>query len=396
MSEASKKPSTPPATPPADADGWIAPNARHYLATSYRLLQLHVSTLTSDLQVMAAKKDAELAEKRQLAHRLETLLESLPGGVVVLDSQGRVVQCNPAAQHMLGHALIGDRWRDLIKTCFAPRGDDGLEVSTPAGTRISLATSSLGDEGQIILLTDQSETRRLQRMVSRSERLSALGKMVSALAHQIRTPLSAAILYADHLRSPSLPERQREQFSEKLFGRLLHMERQVQDMLLFVRQELPLNDETDLADLELGLRCATEVMLANSQCQYHWINRNPEVRIRCQREALISALVNLVTNALQACPSGGTIEIEMLAAHAHGNACVLLSVTDDGCGMSSEQLERSQEPFYTTKAQGTGLGLAVVRSVARAHGGDFEMTSRLSQGTRACITLPTSTEISGA
>ncbi len=396
MSEASKQSSNLYANPLIEADGWTAPNATLYLARSYRLLQQHVSTLTGELQEMAEKKEAELAQKRQLAHRLETLLESLPGGVVVLDSHGTVVQCNPAAQRMLGHALIGDRWRDLIRTCFAPRGDDGLEVSTPAGTRISLATSSLGDEGQIILLTDQSETRRLQQTVSRSERLSALGKMVSALAHQIRTPLSAAILYADHVRGSALPQRQREQFSEKLFGRLLHMERQVQDMLLFVRQELPLNDETDLADLERGLRSATEVMIANSRCQFQWINRSPETRIRCQREALISALVNLITNAIQACPSGGTIQIEMASAESAEDAGIALSVTDDGGGMTAEQLERAREPFYTTKAQGTGLGLAVVRSVARAHGGDFELTSILSRGTRACLTLPTSSEISGA
>lgn len=395
MSEVSKQPSNPYANPLAEADGWTAPNARLYLSRSYRLLQQHVSTLTDDLREMAEKKDAELAQKRQLAHRLETLLESLPGGVVVLDAHGIVVQCNPAAQRMLGHKLTGERWRDLIKTCFAPRGDDGLEVSTPTGTRISLATSSLGDEGQIILITDQSETRRLQQMVSRGERLSALGKMVSALAHQIRTPLSAAILYADHLRSKTLPERQREQFAEKLSGRLQHMERQVQDMLLFVRQELPLNDETDLADLEKGLKAATEVMLANSPCQFRWINRSPQTRIRCQREALISALVNLMTNATQACPSGGTIAIEMAGPEGGTDAGVTLSVTDDGCGMTAEQLQRSQEPFFTTKAQGTGLGLAVVRSVARAHGGEFDLTSTPSLGTRACLTLPASSEIAG-
>lgn len=394
MSEAYKQPT---ATVPIPVHEVLppAPDTATSLARSYRMLQRHVSTLTHDLEVMAAKKEAELTEKRQLAHRLQTLLESLPGGVVVLDSQGRVVQCNPAAQRMLGQPLVGERWRDLIKTCFAPRSDDGLEVSTLSGTRLSLATSSLGDEGQIILLTDQSETRRLQQMVSRSEKLSALGKMVSALAHQIRTPLSAAILYADHLRNAELPERQRGQFSEKLFGRLLHMERQVQDMLLFVRQELPLNDVVDLADLEKGLRAATEVMLTNSRCRCLWINQIPRARIRCQRESLISALVNLVTNALQACPAGGTIRIEMVPSMTGGQAGAALSVTDDGVGMSAEQLQKSQELFFTTKSQGTGLGLAVVRSVARAHGGNFELTSQPEQGTRARLSLPVLNENTG-
>src|SRR5690625_5484430 len=116
-----------------------------------------------------------------------------------------------------------------------PRRDDGHEVSLHDGRRISIATRDLGVDGQIILLTDQTETRRLQHELSRHERLSALGKMMSALAHQIRTPLSAAMLYAGHLCNADLPEQRRQDFAEKISGRLNHTERQVQDMLLFVK-----------------------------------------------------------------------------------------------------------------------------------------------------------------
>ena len=163
------------------------------LARAHRMLEGHVATLTRDLDIMAARKDAELGQKRQLAKQFQTLIEVLPGGVVVLSSRGIVIQSNPAARRMLGRALDGERWRELIVSCFAPRSDDGLEITTVTGMRISLATASLAEEGQIILLTDQTQTRELQRRVSHSERLSAMGKMVSALAHQVRTPLSAAL-----------------------------------------------------------------------------------------------------------------------------------------------------------------------------------------------------------
>ncbi len=356
------------------------------LARAYRMLEGHVATLTRDLDIMAAHKDAELTQKQQLAKRFQTLIEVLPGGVVVLNARGQVVQSNPAARRMLGRALDGQRWRDLIVTCFAPRSDDGLEITTVTGGRISLATASLGEEGQIILLTDQTQTRELQRRVSHSERLSAMGKMVSALAHQVRTPLSAALLYADHLTNATLTESQRQVFSGKLQSRLRHMERQVRDMLLFVRQQLPLNDLVTLADLESGLRDASEVIMSG-RCECRWINDMPDEEIRCNREALISAVMNLIDNALQACGPQASLEVRIAPVAAEPGKLTVM-VTDNGKGMTPEELALAQETFYTSKSQGTGLGLAVVRSVASAHGGEFRLESRAGAGCRAVLSLP--------
>ncbi len=169
------------------------------LMDSYHLLENRVTELNRELSSVSDQRMQELAEKEKLAHRLESLLNFLPGGVVVLDSSGRVSECNPAAIDLLGEPLEGERWRDVIARSFMPRRDDGHEVSLHDGRRISIGTRNLGADGQIILLTDQTETRRLQTELSRHERLSALVKMMSALAHQIRTPLSAAMLYSGHL-----------------------------------------------------------------------------------------------------------------------------------------------------------------------------------------------------
>lgn len=359
------------------------------LARAYRMLESHVATLSRDLDIMAARKDEELVKKQQLAKRFQTLIEVLPGGVVVLNAKGVVVQSNPAACQMLGRSLDGQRWRDLILGCFAPRSDDGLEITTVTGMRISLATASLGEEGQIILLTDQTQTRELQRRVSHSERLSAMGKMVSALAHQVRTPLSAALLYADHLTNATLTDNQRQVFSGKLLGRLRHMERQVRDMLLFVRQQLPLNDLVSMADLEGGLRDASEVVMAG-RCQCCWINELPDVEIRCNREALISAVMNLIDNALQASGPQATLEVR-IASQIAAPGKIAITVSDNGKGMTAQELELAQETFYTSKSQGTGLGLAVVRSVACAHGGEFRLESVAGKGTCAVLSLPYST-----
>src|SRR5690606_26806507 len=183
------------------------------------------------LDKVSNEKDEVHQKKDQLADRMQALLDFLPGGVIVLDSKGIIVEANPAANELLEHELKGKLWRKVIGECFAPKNDDGLEVSTRTGKRISIATSSMQNNGQIILLTDQTETRKLQENLSRNERLSALGKMVSALDHQIRTPLSAAILYAGQLANNNLPENKRIVFSKKLNGRIQHMEKQVLDMM---------------------------------------------------------------------------------------------------------------------------------------------------------------------
>jgi two-component system, sensor histidine kinase FlrB len=358
------------------------------LSNSYRFLEGKVAQLTHELNVVSAQKDTELEKKNRLAIRMQALLDFLPGGVVVLDARGVVVQSNPAARAVLNHSLDSALWRDVINSCFAPQGDDGLEVSTVEGRRISIATASLDEEGQIILLTDQTETRRLQQQANRQDKLSSMGRMVSALAHQIRTPLSAAILYANHLCSDSISEERRRLFANKLLGRLNHMAEQVKDMLLFVRNELPLNHVISLADLEAGLRAAMEVPLATSKSRCIWQNAIPLSRLRCNREALIGALLNLVNNAIQASPAGAKLKVSFCRTALKGEAAVAIAIADNGPGMSSEQLSAAQEVFYTTKPQGTGLGLAVVKSVSAAHGGQFRLQSRQGIGTCGVLTIP--------
>jgi two-component system sensor histidine kinase FlrB len=366
------------------------------LAESYTTLENRVAELNQELSSVANKRLQELAEKEQLANRLESLINFLPGGVVVLDSTGRVSQANPAALDLLGEPLEGEIWREVIQRSFAPRQDDGHEVSLRDGRRISIATRNLGVDGQIILLTDQTETRRLQSELSRHERLSALGKMMSALAHQIRTPLSAAMLYAGHLCQGNLDEARRQQFSEKIYSRLNHIEQQVQDMLLFVKGELQLRDLVSMGQLQEALAEAMEVPLMTTRSECIWVNQAREAYIECNREALIGAILNLVNNAIQAVEKQAQLRIEFSLinmpqtdkADKKADQQLLIRVCDAGPGIPPEILASAGDLFVTTKAQGTGLGLAVVQAVVRAHGGRFLLQSEVGRGTCANIFLP--------
>lgn len=353
------------------------------LSESFNLLEARVTELKGELAVVSAQRMAELAEKERLANRLQNLLDLLPGGVIVIDAQGRVREANPAACDLLGEPLVGELWRQVIARSFAPRVDDGHEVSLRDGRRLSIATRSLDAEpGQLVLLNDLTETRHLQGELARHERLSSLGRMVASLAHQIRTPLSSALLYASHLAEQNLPLETQQRFAGNLKERLHELEHQVRDMLVFARGELPLTDRITPKALFQALQQAAQVHVQGHAVRWQCDSHLGE--LLCNRDTLVGALLNLIENALQA----GSEPVR-LKVHLYRRGQMLrLCVSDAGAGIDSALLARLGEPFLTTKATGTGLGLAVVKAVARAHQGALHLRSQPGRGTCALVTLP--------
>ena len=204
--------------------------------------------------------------------------------------------------------------------------------------------------------------------------------MVTSLAHQIRTPLSAALIYASHLTEQTLPVETQQRFAGRLKERLHELEHQVRDMLVFARGELPLEDRVSPKALMQALQAAAQTHVEGVsmrwQCDVH------AGLVLCNRDTLVGALLNLIENALQA----GAVRLKV-HLYARDNQ-LRLCVSDSGSGIEPKVLERLGEPFFTTKATGTGLGLAVVTAVVRAHQGDLGLRSRLGRGTCALLSLP--------
>lgn len=355
------------------------------LTQTYHALETRVRDLTAELEAANAQRLQELAEKERIAHRLSKLLQLLPGGVLVLNARGQIAECNAAAKELLGTPLEGELWVEIIRQRFAPRSDDGHEISLANGKRVSLLSRSLEEEpGQIILITDQTETRRLQQRLSRHQRLTEMGQMVSSLAHQIRTPLAAAMLYAGNLShtAPHDPERF-NRTHDRLMSRLHNMERQVRDMLVFARGEAVLDARLSMAQLFEETRTAAEVLLRANRTQCQWQNLAPDCVLECNTESLVGALLNLIENAQQ--NAGPAVQLTVRADHACEPGQMRFFVQDNGPGIDPAVIDQVTEAFYTTRAQGTGLGLAVAQVVARAHGGQFFIENLDSEsGTGVC------------
>lgn len=353
------------------------------LTDSYSLLEARVTELKGELAVVSAQRMQELAEKERLANRLQNLLDLLPGGVIVIDGHGLVREANPAAIDLLGSPLEGELWRHVIARCFAPREDDGHEISLKNGRRLSISTRSLDAEpGQLVLLNDLTETRHLQDQLARHERLSSLGRMVASLAHQIRTPLSAALLYASHLTEQQLPVETQQRFAGRLKERLHELEHQVRDMLVFARGELPLTDRLTPGALMQSLQAAALTHVQDLPIRWQCDSHAGE--LLCNRDTLVGALLNLIENAIQASAGEARLKVH---CYTRGNT-LRLCVSDSGSGIEPTVLARLGEPFFTTKVTGTGLGLTVVKAVVRAHQGELTLRSRVGRGTCAQVSLP--------
>ncbi len=356
------------------------------LVASYRALERRVDRLTRELAEARAERRRQQAERERLLERQRQLLELLPAAVLWLDAADRVCEANPAARAWLGEPLLGQPWKEVAARVFAvpPRGDG--EGRLRDGRRVSLASRLLElDRGRILLLTDVTETRRLQEMVDRQRRFSAMGELAARLAHQVRTPLATALLHLGRLRRPGLEEAERIRLAEGVREGLLRLEALVAETLAFARGGAPEARPVAVAELLERLRTTVGPQVEAAGGRLQLIDRAPGACLAGCPEALAGALANLVANALQA--GARRVEVEAApAADAPGEA-VELQVSDDGPGVPEGLAERIFEPYFTTRPQGTGLGLAVVRAVAEAHGGEARLLPGPS-GARFLLRLP--------
>ena len=334
------------------------------------------------------QSDDTVEELNNKAKRLNHLLEVMPAGVIVLDQKGRIKQANQQAAELLGEPLEKELWREIILRLFKPQADDGHEVSLRDGRKVKISITPLVEEkGQLIVLTDLTETRELQSRISHLQRLSSLGKMVASLAHQVRTPLSSAMLYAANLRSLNLKNPMADRFTTNLQNRLKDLESQVNDMLLFAKSgEQQIVAPMTVTQVMVNGAEAVDALLATKSIQLK-LDKKPSLhQLMGNETALTGAISNLLHNAIEVSEEGDVIEVITDIVEENGAPFISIQIKDQGCGLSEHQIDSIFEPFFTTKTQGTGLGLAVVKSVAKSHHGFVKAANNI-EGKGACFTL---------
>ena len=350
------------------------------LAHSYQGLEEQVATLNRELAAARSERVTTLIEKEKLASRLQQILAALTAAVIIVNTLGQVIDCNNHAIDFLGEPLLGQDWQNVMARSLQPVSGSPRERQLRDGRKVNITRNLLSNDAeQIILLSDVSELRSLQDMLAQQKHLSAMGEMVASLAHQVRTPLATAVLYASQMSNPVLAEDKRLRFSQKILERLHYLERQVNDMLIFAKQgRLAMQSfslQQLLAHVAESMEAFTGRFTIDSQLKTDVLLGN--------EDALRGALMNLLNNAVEA--GAGKIA---LTAWQVDDGSIRIAIEDDGPGIDEQRQARLFEPFYTTKSHGTGLGLAVVDSVVRAHNGAVICRSEAGRGAAFTLTLP--------
>ena len=356
------------------------------LSDSYQELQKQVASLSEDLAAARTERLKTLIEKEKLADRLQQILAALPAAVIVLNGESQVVDCNSIAINYLGESLIGQTWADVIQRSLIPVFDNPHERQLKNGKRVSLTQNVLNNEsGQIILLSDVSELRSLQDRVNQQKHLTAMGEMVASMAHQVRTPLSTAILYASQMNKTAVTDNTRIKFSNKILERLHYLERQVNDMLIFAKEGRLAMETFSLQNfLDRAIENLRD-MTESRDIKIDLINNVEVDQMLGNEDALLGAIMNLLNNAVEAQEDKALIVMEV---NQVDQTSLQIQIQDNGPGIDESIKQRLFEPFYTTKVKGTGLGLAVVDSVVRAHSGSIHCESKIGTGTLFTLLLP--------
>lgn len=359
------------------------------LTQAYSALELRVSSLTEELAVANGELRRQFQEKEALSERLGLLLNALPAGVVVLDGSAFVTQSNPAACEFFGLDVVGRHWGDVAKDYLEPTMTLGEWLL--GNNRVSVAESQIDSAGgKLLLVHDISLAHQMKAELERSQRLAAMGEMAASLAHQIRTPLAAALLYSVNLTQPELPDAVRQKFAEKTTAQLKRLERLIQDTLLFARGESIGRDVFAAGDWLHEVAQTMEPLTRERGIHFEFVDQSGGAVLVGNRKSLYGALLNLLENALQISDCDTLIR---LSAVRNGDS-LAVSVRDQGPGVSPEMKSRIFEPFFTTRGLGTGLGLPIALGVVRAHGGNIALQPDVEEGTGAefLMTLPIATQ----
>ncbi|HYS42999.1 MAG TPA: ATP-binding protein [Geobacteraceae bacterium] len=250
------------------------------------------------------------------------------------------------------------------------------------GMAVLLALLAVGWILGVILYRFAVREERHQLEMARRARLAQMGEMGAMLAHEIRNPLAGIKGYAQVIgKKPQ--EARNAGFAERIVAEVLRLENLVSELLAYAG-----SGSFAMASIDLAGVIAHTVALIRHEAEQQHVAVLSEcregLRVMGNRDRLGQVLLNLAKNALQAMPEGGSLRI---TASASGKG-IIITVSDTGHGISPEHLTRIFEPFYTTKARGTGLGLALCKKVVEEHDGNISVKSVVGQGTSVSLSFP--------
>ena len=396
--------------------GLLGPTvARLTLRGNLQLNQPANQALTESLRAMETRLETSRQQMRGMTKELDDLrlylrsvLHELPLGVCSISPGDNVLIWNQAMQTISG---IDEKlarqsklqnlpapWNELLEQFSASteRHRFKLQVALPGGSKSfnfhkshvnSPADNAGHATGQVILVEDRTNIDLLESELAHSERLASIGRLAAGIAHEIGNPLTGIASVAQNLKYDTQSSTLAENSSD-ILTQVSRINAIVRSLLTFARNEPSLGDDRENVDLGSCIEQAMQLVTLSEQAKSinFDVSLNDSPVVYANTGQMVQVFVNLLNNACDVSGTDGTISITGL----HRNTDVIVRIRDYGPGISIEEQQRVFEPFYTTKAvgQGTGLGLPMVYSLVKEHGGKISIDPSITDGVCFEIVLP--------
>ncbi len=366
-----------------------------------------IGELTSQLQLLGQQLQADrlkmLGEKAQL----QQVVDHLEDAIILFTRDRRILFFNKAAEVVVRRPLehvVGWPWEDMLEPSHplqplleqAFEQQVGFRNATIALPRdgghkeflvsVFFVTDAQQAMGAMVVIKDLESIKTLQSLISYSAKLTALGRLTSGVAHEVKNPLNAMMIHLEILKEKlDVPPEQVKQSLEVIGSEIRRLDRVVQGFLKFIRPE-----ELSLKLLDVNALLKDVVALLETEWQKDGIRfafqfDSTLPLMAADEELLRQAFLNILLNACQAMPTGGTVAI---STEQEGDEIVRVSIADTGVGIPPEDIDKIFHLYYTTKPGGSGVGLSLVFRVAQMHDGSIEVSSEIGRGTTMVVRLP--------
>lgn len=332
---------------------------------------------------------------------LEKTFQALQEGVILLDQEARVTYVNRAACQFFGlkeeqvkgqklsQGMRGLDWSELLKPGTVVSRD--MEIFYPENRYLNFYITSIDDAqslGFVMLIRDVTETRKRTEEQIETERLNAFTLLAAGVAHELGNPLNSLTIHLQllerRLRKMGKTGEPLREHLDVATGEIKRMDGIISQFLAAIRPTKPQFQRMQISELLQESLRFLKPDLDQAAVKVRLDMRPDMPALPLDADQMKQAFYNLVRNACQAMPKGGVLTIQ----GGYTDYEIRLSFEDTGKGITPEQMGRLFQPFSTTRATGTGLGLLIVRRIIREHSGEIDIESRAGEGTRVSLRLP--------